>query len=78
MARSRNTQHKHSISPGAVGALRNVNLPRNLGEVGFDVSVLVKTGIAAGTSCKVPGRGQGSQSSHGASGMRKQGRNQGC
>jgi hypothetical protein len=75
---SRNTQRKHSISPGAVGALRNVNLPGNLGEVGFDVGVPVETGIAAGASCGVPGGGQGSQSSHSAGGTRRQGRNRGC
>jgi hypothetical protein len=78
MARSRNTQRKHSISLGAVSALQNVNLPCNLGKVSFDVSVLVKTGVAARASCKVLGKRQGSQSSHSASGTRKQGQNQGC
>jgi hypothetical protein len=77
MAGSRNTQRKHPIFPGAVGALRNVDLPRNLSEVGFNVGVPVETGIAAGASCGVPGGGQGSQSSHGASGTRRQGRNRG-
>jgi hypothetical protein len=57
LAGSRNTQRKHSISLGVVGALQNVNLPSNLGEVGFDVGVLVETGIAAGASCGVLGRG---------------------
>jgi hypothetical protein len=78
MAKGRNTQRKHSISLGAVGALWNVNLPCNLGEVGFDVGVLVETGIAAKASCRVLGKGQGSQSSHSASGTRRQGRNRGC
>jgi hypothetical protein len=78
MARSRNTQRKHSISLGAVGTLWNVNLPCNLGKVSFNVSVPVKTGIAAKASCRVLGKGQGSQSSHGASGMRRQGQNRGC
>jgi hypothetical protein len=75
MASSRNTQQKHSISPGAVGTFQNVDLPCNLGEVGFDVGVLVETGIAAGASCRVLGGGQGSQSSHSASGTHRQGRN---
>ncbi len=78
LASSRNTQRKHTILPGIVGALWDVNLPRNLGEVGFDVGVLVETGISALASIGVPGGGQGGQSSHGAGGTRRQGRNRGC
>ena len=77
LASSRNTQHKHPIPPGTVGALRNVDLPCNLGKVGFNVGVPVETGIPARASSRVPGGGQGGQSSHGAGGARRQGRNRG-
>jgi hypothetical protein len=78
MSGSRDTQREHPILPGAVGAFWVVNPARNLGKVGFDVGVPGETGDAAGASCGVPGGGQGSQSSHGAGGTRRQGRNRRC
>jgi hypothetical protein len=60
LAKSRNTQRKHSILLSVVSTLWNVNLLCNLSKVSFNVSVLVKTSIAAKTSCKVLGKGQGS------------------
>ena len=78
LANHRNTQDKHTILLGAVAALWEVDLPRDLGEVGFDVGVPGEAGVAAGASSGVPDGGQGSQGSHGARGAGRQGWNRGC